>query len=115
MFVDFGNENNYSNNPHIEELRKEIDSLRAAEIENNKPKIYPFNPNWPEGYTYKFGGDAENTAENMGAVINYLPLSGFIIILLLIIMFNSVRKTIMVAATIPLGIIGVVINCIQTT
>ena len=65
---------------------------------------------WPEGYTYKFGGDAENTAENMGAVISYLPLSGFIIILLLIIQFNSVRKTIMVASTIPLGVIGVVIG-----
>jgi len=50
MFVDFGNENNYSNNPHIEELRKEIDSLRAAEIENNKPKIYPFNPNYITDY-----------------------------------------------------------------
>ncbi len=50
MFVDFGNENNYSNNPAIEELRKEIDSLRAAEIENNKPKIYPFNPNYITDY-----------------------------------------------------------------
>ena len=74
------------------------------------PYMIEASKNWPEGYTYKYGGDAENTAENMGAVINYLPLSGFIIILLLIIMFNSVRKTIMVAATIPLGIIGVVIG-----
>ena len=74
------------------------------------PYMVEVSQEWPEGYTYKFGGDAENTAENMGAVIGYLPLSGFIIILLLIIMFNSVRKTIMVAATIPLGIIGVVIG-----
>ncbi|MCA0151599.1 ComEA family DNA-binding protein [Winogradskyella vincentii] len=50
MFVDFGNENNYSNNPDIEELRKEIDSLCAVEIENNKPKIYPFNPNYITDY-----------------------------------------------------------------
>ena len=50
MFVDFGNENNYSNNPDIEELRKEIDSLRAAKIENNKPKIYPFNQNYITDY-----------------------------------------------------------------
>ncbi|WP_295830343.1 efflux RND transporter permease subunit [uncultured Winogradskyella sp.] len=74
------------------------------------PYMEETSANWPEGYTYKFGGDAENTAENMGAVISYLPLSGFIILLLLIIMFNSIRKTIMVAATIPLGIIGVVIG-----
>ena len=74
------------------------------------PYMEETSANWPEGYTYKFGGDAENTAENMGAVISYLPLSGFIILLLLVIMFNSIRKTIMVAATIPLGIIGVVIG-----
>lgn len=74
------------------------------------PYMEEVSQEWPEGYTFKFGGDAENTAENMGAVLGYLPLSGFIIILLLIIMFNSVRKTFMVAATIPLGIIGVVIG-----
>ena len=65
---------------------------------------------WPAGYTYKVGGDAENTAENMGAVINYLPLAGVIIVLLLIIQFNSFRKMVMVTLTIPLGIIGVVIG-----
>ncbi|WP_299112684.1 efflux RND transporter permease subunit [uncultured Winogradskyella sp.] len=74
------------------------------------PYMEEVSQSWPDGYSFKFGGDAENTAENMGAVINYLPLSGFIIILLLIIQFNSVRKTVMVASTIPLGIIGVVIG-----
>ncbi|WP_299365682.1 efflux RND transporter permease subunit [Winogradskyella sp.] len=86
-------------------------SGNASEImEVITPYMKEVSQNWPEGYTYKFGGDAENTAENMGAVIGYLPLSGFIIILLLIIQFNSVRKTVMVASTIPLGIIGVVIG-----
>ncbi len=65
---------------------------------------------WDSEYSYKFGGDAENTAENMGAVIKYLPLSGFIIVLLLIIQFNSFRKMTMVCLTIPLAIIGVVIG-----
>lgn len=66
--------------------------------------------NWSDEYTYKFGGDAQNTAENMGAVVKYLPLSGFIILLLLIIQFNSFRKMTMIITTIPLGIIGVVIG-----
>lgn len=65
---------------------------------------------WPAGYVFKMGGDAENSAENMGSVIKYLPLSGFIIVLLLVIQFNSFRKMIMVVLTIPLGIIGVVIG-----
>ena len=65
---------------------------------------------WSNGYNYKFGGDAENTADSMGAVIKYLPLCGFIILLLLIIQFNSFRKMIMVYCTIPLAVIGVVIG-----
>ncbi len=65
---------------------------------------------WPEGFSYKFGGDAQSTADNMGAVLAYLPLSGFIILLLLIIQFNSFRKMLMVSLTIPLAIIGVVIG-----
>ncbi len=67
---------------------------------------------WPEGYTYELGGDAEQTAENMGAVTTWLPLSGFVILMLLIIQFNSFRKTFMVISTIPLGIIGVVVGLI---
>lgn len=67
---------------------------------------------WPSRYHYELGGDAENTQENMAAVINYLPLSGAIIVLLLIIQFNSLRKTVMVIATIPLAIIGVVVGLI---
>lgn len=65
---------------------------------------------WDSGYTYKLGGDAESTAEAMGAVIKYLPLCGFIIMLLLVIQFNSFRKMLMVYCTIPLAIIGVVIG-----
>jgi len=65
---------------------------------------------WPSGYGYQLGGDDKDTADNMGSVIVYLPLSGFIIVLLLIIQFNSIRKMVMVVATIPLGVIGVVMG-----
>ncbi|MCE7990327.1 MAG: efflux RND transporter permease subunit [Roseivirga sp.] len=66
--------------------------------------------NWSSGYDYTFGGDAKSTADNLGAVMKYLPLSGFIIVLLLIIQFNSFRKMVMVVCTIPLALIGVVIG-----
>jgi len=66
--------------------------------------------NWNKGYSYQFGGDAEDTAENMGAVVKYLPLCAFIIMLLLVIQFNSFRKMIMVYCTIPLAVIGVVVG-----
>ena len=82
-------------------------SAITAEIQ---PWLDEQTASWPAGYTYKLGGDAENTAENMGAVIQYLPLCGALIVLLLIVQFNSFRKMVMVMLTIPLAIIGVVIG-----
>jgi len=65
---------------------------------------------WGEGYSYELGGDAASSAENMGAVANYLPLSAFIIVMLLIIQFNSFRKMTMIVLTIPMGVIGMVLG-----
>ncbi len=79
-------------------------------IETITPWLNEQAKNWPEGYVYEFGGDAKQSAESMGSVIGYLPISAFIIVLLLIIQFNSFRKMFMVVLTIPLGIIGVVIG-----
>lgn len=85
----------------------------ASEIMNEmNPWLDEQVKNWPDGYIYELGGDSKSTADNMGAVIAYLPLSAFIILLLLIIQFNSFRKTLMVVSTIPLGVIGVVIGLI---
>lgn len=67
---------------------------------------------WPPDYIYELGGDDKNSSENIGAVISYIPISGFIILMLLIIQFNSFRKTTIVLSTIPLGVIGVVIGLI---
>ncbi len=82
----------------------------GAIMEDVTPWLNEQMKNWPSGYTYELGGDAKQSAESMGSVIAYLPLSGFIIVLLLIIQFNSFRKMVMVVLTIPLGIIGVVIG-----
>lgn len=82
----------------------------AAIMKELEPWLEKEAANWPEYYTYKFGGDAEKTAKNMGSVVNYLPISAFIIVLLLIIQFNSIRKMTMIVLTIPLAIIGVVIG-----
>lgn len=79
-------------------------------LDEMKPWLIEQNENWGSDYYYTFGGDAEDSAENMGSVAKYLPLSAFIIVILLIIQFNSLRKMIMILCTIPLGVIGMVIG-----
>ncbi len=86
------------------------DGNANAVVSEIKPWLDAQNKEWGDEYTYSLGGDAENSAENMGAVTNYLPISAFIIVMLLIIQFNSFRKMTMIVCTIPLGVIGMVLG-----
>ena len=72
------------------------------------PWLEEDSKSWKQGYRYELGGESEESGEAMGAVVARLPLSGFIILGLLIVQFNSFRKTFIVLSTIPLGLIGVV-------
>lgn len=49
-FVDFSDDTSNVSNDKIQAFRNELDSLRLIELENNKPKIYPFNPNYITDY-----------------------------------------------------------------
>ncbi|WP_426430983.1 ComEA family DNA-binding protein [Winogradskyella sp. HB-48] len=49
-FVDFSDDFSNVSNDKIEDFRNELDSLRLIELENNEPKIYPFNPNYITDY-----------------------------------------------------------------
>ncbi len=78
------------------------------------PFLVDVSSKWNNGYRYEFGGDSEGSSKAMGAVADNLPLSLFIILLLLVMQFNSVRKTFIVISTIPFGIIGVVFGLLLT-
>lgn len=74
------------------------------------PYMQETQDNWKPGYTYSFGGEREASAEALGAVATKLPIAGFLILLLLMLQFNSFKKTIIVLLSIPLGLIGVILG-----
>ncbi|MCP9234698.1 efflux RND transporter permease subunit [Lewinella sp. JB7] len=74
------------------------------------PQLDELARSWPVGYSYDLGGESERSREAMGAVGDKLPLAGFIILILLMLQFNSFRKTTIVLLTIPLGLIGVILG-----
>lgn len=85
------------------------EGVTASEINYQlKPFLVEESKNWKAGYTYEFGGESEGSSKALGAVADKLPISAFIILLLLVLQFNSMRKTFIVISTIPLGLIGVV-------
>ncbi|HSC27814.1 MAG TPA: efflux RND transporter permease subunit [Vicinamibacterales bacterium] len=67
---------------------------------------------WALGYLYEFGGEEETSVEANQSIGEQVPIGGFIILLLLIVQFNSIRRTLIILLTIPLGLIGVVIGLI---
>jgi len=50
LFVDFSTEESPVKHEKLDAFKAELDSLRLVEIENRKPKIYPFNPNYITDY-----------------------------------------------------------------
>lgn len=88
-----------------------IDGFTATDLTDEIiPWLDKERQSWQPGYTYALGGESEQSDEAMGAVAANLPLAGFIILLLLVLQFNSFRKTFIVLSTIPLGIIGVILG-----
>ena len=50
FFVDFASDEILVNNEELNRYNKELDSLRLVQVENSKPKIFPFNPNYITDY-----------------------------------------------------------------
>jgi multidrug efflux pump subunit AcrB len=75
-----------------------------------RPWLEEESGGWPFGHFWEFGGEAEGSADATAAIGAKLPISGFIIILLLVIQFNSLRRPLIILMTIPLALIGVVLG-----
>lgn len=68
--------------------------------------------NWEIGYKYEVGGEMESSEEANKSINDKLPIAFLIIILLLVVQFNSIRRPLIILLTIPFGLIGVVIGLI---
>lgn len=58
---------------------------------------------WPVGYKYELSGEIENAIKANESIADKMPIGLYIIIMLLVVQFNSVRRI----AIIPLELIGV--------
>jgi multidrug efflux pump subunit AcrB len=70
----------------------------------------PRAANWRLGDKYEYGGELEGSVKANASIAAKLPVAAFIILILLVGQFNSIRRTGIVLFTIPLGLIGVMIG-----
>lgn len=67
---------------------------------------------WPLGYFYEFGGELESSVKSQKSIMDKVPITFGIIILLLVAQFNSLRRPLIILVTIPLAMIGVNIGLV---
>jgi multidrug efflux pump subunit AcrB len=61
---------------------------------------------WPRGYRYKLGGEAESGAESFSGVGTAAIVALFGIFAVLVIEFGSFRSTLIVLTVVPVGLVG---------
>ena len=85
--------------------------VTAAEVNAQLlPWLEAESANWPVGYSWELGGEAEASGKANQSIAEQLPTAGMLIVLLLVAQFNSLRKPGIILLTIPLGVIGVVLG-----
>lgn len=109
---------------HIERLDRErmitievqlAEGVTATEISNRiRPWLEAAARDWPPGYSYVEGGENEESTDATLSIGAALPFAVFAIVLLLVVQFNSLRRTGIVLITIPLGLIGIVSGLLIT-
>jgi multidrug efflux pump subunit AcrB len=61
---------------------------------------------WPRGYHYALGGEAESSAESFGGIGTAIIVALFGIFAILVLEFGSYRATLIVLTVVPLGVFG---------
>ncbi len=88
-----------------------VPGVTAAEVNADlRPWLDTVSAQWPPGYRFEIGGESEESGDANASIAAKLPMGMMIIVLLLVFQFNSVRRPLIILATIPLGMIGVTIG-----
>ena len=65
---------------------------------------------WPPGYRLDFGGESEESQRAKASIYAGLPLALSLMVLTLVAQFNSIRRFLIIALTVPPSIVGVAIG-----
>ena len=76
-----------------------------------------YQDNWAlkdmPGYSMAWGGDAESSAKAIASLAATIPIFFGLMVLIIIWLFNSIRKTLVIWLTVPLAIIGVTVGLLM--
>ncbi len=64
-------------------------------------------PDWPDQYFIEYGGEVEESTEANASIMAGVPLAMGLLLLVLIIQFNSIRRFLIILLTIPPMMVGI--------
>lgn len=92
---------------------RENPEASAEKVESYiKPAIEAIN--LPEGYSMRWVGVGELQSEAIGNLLKYVPLTIFLILLILLLLFNDWRKVLLILVCFPFVICGMVVALLVT-
>lgn len=71
-----------------------------------QPELEIMKKEWPDGYTYVFSGEAEDSAEVFGSAGIMLIIALFLVFSLLVLQFDSFLQPLIIMSAIPLALTG---------
>lgn len=74
------------------------------------PKLNKASQQWPVGYSWSMGGEAEETAETFGSAGAMLIVALIMVFGVLVIVFDSFKQALILMVTMPLALIGTFIG-----
>lgn len=69
---------------------------------------------WPNGYQVEYGGEFEESAKAENSITEGMPLAMGLLVLVLLFLFNSVRRALIIVLTIPPMFIGITAGMLVT-
>jgi len=88
-----------------------VDGRTPTEIiEEFRPRLDEMKKNWPPGYRYSEGGEAQETAETFASAGAMLLIAIVLVFSVLVLVFNSFAQSLIIITAIPLAMIGTFIG-----
>ncbi len=89
-------------------VRADIEGAQAPDVTGALwPKLEALNKDLPMGYGIEMGGAAESSAKAQNSVFAVMPVTLVVVLVLLMIQLQDIKKMVLVLLTAPLGLIGV--------
>ncbi|TOE65902.1 MFS transporter [Vibrio parahaemolyticus] len=88
------------------------DDTAASLFARVQPKVMALHI--PEGYEITWGGEYESSKDAQDALFGSLPMGYLLMFIITILLFNSIKKPLVIWFTVPLSIIGVAFGLLTT-